>query len=165
MNPGATAAWTDFLVAVAGAAGALAGLVFVALSINLVRILELPGVAGRAAETLLLLAGSLLAALLALVPYASPSSLGWLVLAVGLPTWDVPTAIQVQVLRKRRYPRASVAAGRILLHQAATLPFLVAGLALRQGDADGMYWLAAALVLSMIAALIGAWVLLVEIVR
>ena len=48
--------WSNFLVAVAGAAGALAGRVFVSLSINLARILALPGVTGRAAETLILLA-------------------------------------------------------------------------------------------------------------
>jgi hypothetical protein len=50
------ASWTDFLVAAAGATAALVGLVFVGLSINLKRILALPGVSGRAAETVLLLA-------------------------------------------------------------------------------------------------------------
>jgi len=50
-----SAGWTDFLVAAAGATGALVGLVFVGLSINLTRILALPGVSGRAAETVLLI--------------------------------------------------------------------------------------------------------------
>ena len=70
------AGWTDFLVAAAGASGALVGLVFVALSINLGRILALPGVSGRAAETILLLASALLATLLALIPGLAAAAVG-----------------------------------------------------------------------------------------
>jgi hypothetical protein len=165
MEGGTLAGWGDFLVAVSGAAGALAGLVFVALSINLGRILESPGVSGRAGETILLLAGSLVGSLLALVPYPSARGLGLVMIAVGLPTWILPTSIQIQALRQGHYQRLTYTLLRLLLHQAATLPFLVAGLSLHGLFGGGMYWLAAALVLSLVVALINAWVLLVEILR
>jgi hypothetical protein len=54
-------------VASAGTPGALAGLVFVGLSITLGRILQLPGIPGRAGETILLLAAALVGTLLARV--------------------------------------------------------------------------------------------------
>ena len=157
--------WAEFLVAVAGAAGALAGLVFVALSINLSRILELPGVSGRAGETILLLAGSLVGALLALVPYESSRGLGLVILGVGLPTWGIPTSIQIRAVRAGHYQHLPQAVWRLLLHQAATIPFLLAGLSLEGLFGGGMHWFAAALVLSLVVALINAWVLLVEIQR
>jgi hypothetical protein len=158
--------WADFLVATAGAAGALAGLVFVALSINLNRILSLPGVAGRAGETVILLAGALIVALLALIPGQSSAWLGVTLLAVGLPAWSVPTAIQIQTFRKRQYYTVHMAVFRFLLYQTATLPLLLSGLSLQRGrPTGGMQWLAGFVVLSLIVALFNAWVLLVEIMR
>jgi hypothetical protein len=68
MEGGFIAGWKDFLVAAAGAAGALGVLVFVALSINLKEILSMPSVPGRAGETVILLAAALIAALVALIP-------------------------------------------------------------------------------------------------
>jgi hypothetical protein len=47
--------WTNFAVALAGVAAVLAGLVFVALSLNLERILQVAGLPGRAGETLIVL--------------------------------------------------------------------------------------------------------------
>ena len=47
--------WESFFIAQVGAAAALAGLVFVALSINLRQVVSSPILVGRAAEALLLL--------------------------------------------------------------------------------------------------------------
>jgi hypothetical protein len=104
------AGWSDFFVASAGATAALAGLVFVALSINLGKILALGGVTERAGETILLLASGLIGSLAALIPHETPSQLGlWLLLLWG-PTWMVPTIIQIRDFAKRKCPRGNVSA-------------------------------------------------------
>ena len=54
---------------------------------------------------------------------------------------------------------------RVALGQAATLPFVAAGVAVLAWGTGGLYWLAAGMVLSILVALFGAWVLLVEINR
>jgi hypothetical protein len=160
-----TAGWSDFLVATSGTAGALAGLVFVALSINLARILQLPGISGRAAETILLLAAALIGALLALIPDQPPQRLGLLLLLLWLPTWGMPTVSQLGEITRRRYLRFSYSFWRFVLYQAATLPLLLAGLSLRGFLAGGLAWFALAVILSIAVALLNAWVLLVEILR
>jgi hypothetical protein len=62
--------WHDFLLAAAGAAAVLAGLVFVGVSINLDTIMSNPGysLVDRALEALVLLVAVLIATILLLVP-------------------------------------------------------------------------------------------------
>jgi|HubBroStandDraft_1064217.scaffolds.fasta_scaffold90541_1 hypothetical protein len=160
-----SAGWTDFLVASAGATGALSGLAFVALSINLTRILELPGVVWRGGETILLLAAGLMGSLIALVPGLAKPDLGILLIALWVPTWGVPTLIQIQAIRGRQYYRAGFALMRFVLHQMATLPFLFAALSLEGLMPGGLYWLAAALLMCLAVGMLNAWILLVEIMR
>jgi hypothetical protein len=76
--------WTELFVASAGASAALTGLVFVAVSINIDRILRLAGVPERALVTLLLLLGVLVVSLVALVPELSRTALGLLLLGQAL---------------------------------------------------------------------------------
>ena len=54
---------------------------------------------------------------------------------------------------------------RVALGQIATLPLVVAGIAVLLGGFGGLYWLVAGMVFSILAALFEAWVLLVEINR
>src|ERR1700729_2463722 len=56
----AAAGWTNFGLAAAGTAATLAGLLFVAVSINLKQILEFPNLPARAGQTLILFATPLI---------------------------------------------------------------------------------------------------------
>ena len=60
--------WTDLFVAAAGAGAALAGLVFVAVSINIDRILSLEGVPERALATVLTLLMVVCVSIVGLIP-------------------------------------------------------------------------------------------------
>jgi|SRR5215216_1306367 len=83
--------WHDFFLALAGTAGVLTGLVFVAVSINLQEIVSEPGsgLPGRAAEALILLVGVLTVSILLLVPGQALVMVGAEVLVVGLASWGV----------------------------------------------------------------------------
>jgi hypothetical protein len=162
--------WHDFFLAQAGAAGVLTGLVFVGVSINLEKIVSNPsfGLAGRAAEALILLVAVLMASVLVLVPGQGPGVLGAEVLVVGLAAWGWIVAIQLPRLRDWGTMRADLRGPfvlRVVLGQVATLPLVIAGVAVLSVGQGGLYWLMAGTVFSILAALFEAWVLLVEINR
>ncbi len=162
--------WHDFFLAQAAAAGVLTGLVFVAVSINLQQIVSDPGsgLAGRAAEALILLVAVLTASILLLVPGQGQMMVGAEVLVVGLVTWGWVVVIQLLRLRRWGTMRADLRQPfllRVALGQIATLPLVVAGIAVLVGGLGGLYWLVAGMVFSILVALFEAWVLLVEIHR
>jgi modulator of FtsH protease len=158
--------WSDFFVATAGVAGALAGLVFVAISINLARILELPSAINRAGETLLVLGGALSVALIALVPAQSSRHLGAILLIAAVPVWFLPVLTQIRGFRHHHYQHAAHVPIRAALHQLATLPIVLGSLGICGFVSDfGIGYVAAGCILSMLVAMFSAWVLLVEILR
>jgi hypothetical protein len=68
--------WDTFAVVVGRSAGALVGLLFVAISIHAARMAASPDLRGRAAQTLVIFAALLLIALLLAIPEQSQRVLG-----------------------------------------------------------------------------------------
>lgn len=156
--------WHDFAVAAVGACAALAGLIFVAVSINLARILEFPELPGRAARTLVLLLSLLVVGLLVLVPGQPDRALALEIGAIGL---LLAGAALPPVLRRPAgpaTPRWRVVVPTVLVLMPA-VALVACGATLLAGVGGGLYWLAAATVLGLGGATTNAWVLLVEILR
>ena len=156
--------WSDLFVAVAGASAALAGLVFVAVSINIDRILKYPGLPERALETVLLLLVALLVAIVGLIPGQSHVALGAELLGISLVIGAVISR-QPTAGKTPRGEEVSWRWGRWVLRLAAIVPLVVAGASVLVESGGGLYWLVAGIVFAIVAAVSNAWVLLVEILR
>ncbi len=165
MHAYSTVEWQSMFLAQAGASAALAGLLFVALSINLERILHGKGLPGRAGEAIVLLLAVLVVSTLGLVPGQSPGVLGAELLGAGLVAWLILVGIHVGAVRGRVAPSRSLLVRRVVLAQVAVLPLLVAGVSLLLGAGGGLYWLVPGVLLCLLVAVLDAWVLLIEILR
>jgi hypothetical protein len=155
--------WHDFFMGTIGAAAALTGLLFVAISINLEQILKYPQLPGRAAGTLGTLVSSLVVSGFALAPGQGERALG-IEIAVaggivaiqavwvshGKETPDEPRSWQIEHLATLLLPSVAL---------------IVGGMSLVAGEGGGFYWVFAAILLAFVSASINAWVLLVEIKR
>jgi modulator of FtsH protease len=156
--------WDNFFVAEVGASAALLGLLFVAVSINLAKILQYPQLPGRAAESLGTLVAVLLVATCGLVPGQSTRAFGIELVSIGALAWLFPIVMQLQSPRQenaRRYWMIN----RVVLTQLSSLPIVVAGATLLAGSGGGLYWLVPAVGFAYVNAVFGGWVLLVEINR
>lgn len=82
---------------------------------------------------------------------------------IGVVTWGWVLTIQLLRLRNWRAESSDLRLAfvvRVTLGQVATLPFVVAGIAMMAGGMEGLYWLVVGMVFSILVALFGAWVLL-----
>ena len=162
-GPDSMPGWDNFFVVEAGASAALTGLLFVAVSINLTRVLQFPQLPTRAAETLVSLISVLVVSTFALVPGQSMTAYGIEIGATGLVFWGIQS---LALSRTRRADREYTNfVGRILMNQIPPLPFMVAGGLLIAGRNQGIYWIVPGVLLSFASGIFGAWVLLIEIQR
>jgi modulator of FtsH protease len=158
--------WGNFFTAQCGASAALIGLLFVALSINLQRIIEYPYLVDRLAESVLVFAGLLVFSIFGLVPNQGVAAFGYETLATGVGIWGFSTWLQVRGFRNHP-PEATLTANvsRTIQMQVATLSTIIAGIEMCRGNVYGVYWLVPATVASYVAGIGNAWVLTVEILR
>jgi hypothetical protein len=158
-------AWVEFGVAVAGAAAVLTGLVFVSVSINLERILRVPGLPDRAGESVLIFLAVLVYSLFLLVPGQSTTALGVELLISGLLFAAVLVLIAALGFRRPTRQPLTWRITRVVAALGSSLPAVVAGVSLIAEAGGGLYWLFAAIVLAFLAGVGNSWVLLVEVVR
>lgn len=158
-------AWHDFYVASAGAAAALAGLIIVAMTVNIGTILQMAAMPSRAAATIGSLTLSVVVAVSSLIPGQALWLLGAETLLFSLGAAALAVEAARQIIRHRGEVAGPPIFGKVAVVLAQILPFLVGGLLLLAGVEAGLFWNAAGIVLVFIGSVLSAWILLVEILR
>ena len=131
----------------------LAGLVFVGLSINLDKIIAGSGLPGCALEALVAMMAVLVVSSLLLVPGQSQALIGGEVLVSGLAVWIAIVGLQVGNLRTLAPPYRVVFAVRVALGQLASVPFIIAGVAVLIRGESGLAWVVPGVIVSLVLAL------------
>jgi hypothetical protein len=158
--------WSSFFQGELGAAAALAGLLFVSVSVNQVKILQLGRMADRGLEALGILFLIIMVTSLPLVPEQPLRLLGAEIFVLGTIALIATVLLQRSYMRhvEELYRRSSMKT--VAINRLAVAVITLAGLTLLwRGDGVGLYLLPAGILLSFFAASAGAWVLLVEINR
>ena len=152
--------WHDFGVTIGSLAGALTGLLFVAVSIKSETLSKSVSLSSRAAQTLVLFMTSALAAIVLVAPQPG-DALGGELIALAATSGAALYVLDRrgghdQTSRVARYiERASPNAITQVLFGVAGITFLV-----RAGG--GLYWLIPAAVFSLVGGVINAWLFLVR---
>jgi len=155
--------WHDLYVATAGATAALTGLVFVAVSLNIERILKFDGLPERALQTLLMLLTPLVVSIVGLIPGQGATALGIELLVLGLgATAAIAATLRRTIPGAREYEQVAF---HLLIALPGGVLVVVGGASLLAGWGGGLYWIVAAIVWGILGAAVNAWVLLVEILR
>jgi hypothetical protein len=153
--------WHDFGVTVAGLAGALTGLLFVAVSIKSATLAESRSLRSRAAQTLVLFMSTALAAVVLVAPQPD-GALGGELIALAA----VSAAALFVLDRRGGHDAASRVARYIEVASPNALTsvlFGVAGLTFLLPAGGGLYWLIPAVVCSLVGGVINAWLFLVRV--
>jgi hypothetical protein len=156
--------WSELYVAMAGAAAALLGLLFVAVSINLEQVLRVAWLPLRAGETLGVLVVLLVTAVFVLVPGQSTTALGLELAGTGLVLIGSDGALRIRRGRPPGAPARSIVVPAVIV-ACTGVPLVTAGATLVAGEGGGLYWTVPALLAGFAGAVFNAWVLLVEILR
>jgi hypothetical protein len=159
------ATWMTFALAISAAAATLAGLVFVAVSLNLKRILEYPNLPARAAQTLILFATPLITGLFLVVPGQSGTVVASELLITGLAIGTGQLVINARSPHSDEETRLTWIVGRVLPATASCGFLVISGAALLARAAGGLYWIVPSVLVAIVFGLVNAWVLLVEIQR
>jgi hypothetical protein len=156
----ATAMWLSFGEALAAVAGALTGLLFVAVSVKSEALAGSLSLRSRAAQTLVLFMTSVLAAVVLVAPQP-PAALGWELLAVA-----AVSGLALFILDRRAGHSADQGVARYIEkfspNTVTAVLVGVAGLTFLLNAGGGLYWLIPAALASLLGGVVNAWLFLVR---
>ena len=156
-----TTAWLGFGEAVAAVAGALTGLLFVALSVRSDAVSASRSLSSRAAQTLVLFMTSVLVAVLLVAPQPSVA-LGTELLAVA-----AVSGTALVILDRRAGHSTDKGAVRYIERFSPNMITAVlvgiAGLTFLVKAGGGLYWLIPAAAASLLGGVVNAWLFLVKV--
>jgi hypothetical protein len=156
-----TAMWLTFGETLAAVAGALTGLLFVAVSVKSDVLAASRGLSSRAAQTLVLFLTAVLVAVLLVAPQPSP--------ALGAELVAVATASGTALLILDRRAGHSTHQGvaryveRFSPNTITAALVGVAGVTFLVKAGGGLYWLIPAAVTSLVGGVVNAWMFLIRV--
>lgn len=159
----AEAGWNEFNVAMAGVGAALAGLIIVAMSVNLEPIIKAKTLPSRAAASIATLVLAVAAACLGLMPNQPIWILGLEVLIGAIVVWVIEGRAALLIVRAPDVPGY-----RIFKVAVGVLPLTLITLGavlLVASVGSGFTFVALGSVLAVAGAVLFAWVALIEILR
>ena len=156
--------WHDFYVISGGAAAALAGLLFVGLSIHLRAVISGTEVRGLARITLTNFTLLLLVALFLTIPASRTAGTGIELLAIGASSVAITTPHVVAGIRQRSTLRLLLVLYRFGLSWLAYLGLVAIGVVFILGDyEDALGWLVAVVSVLFLLSIRNTWDLLVTV--
>jgi modulator of FtsH protease len=119
----------------------------------------------RAQITIVMILATLLLGSLLLIPRQEFLPTGIEGVVVGVVTVVLGTRFGLRAIRASQPEFRRHLSLNLVLFEVATIPYVIGGVLLLLGSDGGMYWIAAAISISLVKAMLDAWVLLVEINR
>lgn len=156
--------WSEFGVAMAGVTGALAGLLIVAMSVNIEVIVASKSLPARAGASIATLVLTVVVSCLLLVPGIDGVGYGIAVLACTAVAWLFQIDAIVKIVK---YVQAGTRSrvGVVLSGALPLIAFSIGGVLVLVGVAGGMMAIVAACLLAIASSVLISWVTLVEVRR
>ena len=145
----------------------MTGLIFIALSPNLKKILSITRshLPSRAVGSLTLLTNIVIVSNLCLVPEQPILYLGIEISSLALVIWLAVSKLDLTTYRTVEVPYKKMYLHSLFYLQLSILPFIIAGIIFMFGSGVGFYILIPGIIFSLIKSLLDIWFLTVEINR